>query len=77
MPVYAVLNAARTLAWLADRVLLSKGGGGHWLMDREPRHTALLTAALDEYAHPAGRRVPAGGLSHLAREVRERLTAKP
>jgi predicted nucleotidyltransferase len=67
VPVYDVLNIARTLAWLRERVVLSKREGGQWLMDREPKYTALLTAALQDYADPAGRLVETADLHDLAR----------
>ena len=73
MPVYAVLNFARTLAWLQERAVLSKRAGGHWLMERDRNRTALLTAALEEYADPCGRLVLSADLRSLARTVREHL----
>ena len=73
VPVYAVLNFARTLAWLQERAVLSKRAGGHWLMERDRNRTALLTAALEEYADPCGRLVLRADLRSLARAVGEHL----
>ncbi|GAA3381799.1 aminoglycoside adenylyltransferase domain-containing protein [Cryptosporangium minutisporangium] len=75
VPVYAVLNCARTLAWLQDRAVLSKAGGGRWLLAREARFAALATAALDEYADPSGAEVRTSELQALARMVGDRLSA--
>lgn len=74
VPVYAVLNFARTLAWLQERTLLSKREGGLWLSNRDPGYTSLLTAALAEYADPRGRTVRTTDLHRLARTVQARLT---
>jgi Domain of unknown function (DUF4111) len=73
VPVYAVLNFARTLAWLQERAVMSKPDGGRWLRDREPSYAGLLDAALDEYADPRGRPVRTRDLHRLACTVRERL----
>jgi predicted nucleotidyltransferase len=74
IPVYAVLNGARTLAWLSERAVLSKRAGGRWLIDHDPSRAELLTAALDEYADPRGRPVRTVDLQDLARIVHERVT---
>ncbi|WP_203914106.1 nucleotidyltransferase domain-containing protein [Rhizocola hellebori] len=74
VPVYPVLNFARTLAWLRERVMLSKREGGQWLMNREPPRAALLTVALQEYADPNGRLVQTTDLHDLARAVKEQLS---
>jgi streptomycin 3"-adenylyltransferase len=73
VPVYAVLNLARTLAWLRERAVLSKCEGGRWLREHDRHRTALLTAALEEYADPRGRLVRTADLHDLARAVRDRL----
>jgi len=69
VPVYAVLNFARTIAWLRERVLLSKRDGGQWLLAHEPKYAALVTAALQEYVDPCGRLVSTADLRDLARAV--------
>ena len=73
VPVYAVLNFARTLAWLRERVVLSKREGGHWLMERDRNRAALLTAALEEYADPSGRLILTADLDSLVCAVRDGL----
>jgi streptomycin 3"-adenylyltransferase len=74
VPVYEVLNFARTLAWVQGRAVLSKREGGHWLLKRDRRWTELLTAALEEYADPRGRVVATADLYTLASTVNECLT---
>ena len=69
VPVYAVLNAARTLAWLSDRVVLSKRDGGLWLADNRPELAGLARTALDEYANPRGRTARVADLRRLASAV--------
>ena len=76
VPVYAVLNFARTLAWLRERTLLSKRDGGLWLSKHDSGYASLLTAALAEYADPRGRTVRTADLHRLARTVQDRLTGR-
>jgi len=50
-PAYAVLNLARTCAFLADGSVLSKDEGGRWALAAMPdRFAPLLSAALGRYA---------------------------
>jgi predicted nucleotidyltransferase len=50
-PAYAVLNLARTCAFLTDGSILSKDEGGRWaLHGMPPRFAPLLSAALDRHA---------------------------
>ena len=72
VPVYPVLNFARTLAWLQERIVLSKRDGGRWLLDRAPQYSGLLTAALQDYADRSGRLVATADLRDLARAVTQR-----
>lgn len=54
-PVYAILNACRTLAYLREGVILSKLEGGRWARRHTaPRWRGLITAALT--AHRADTR---------------------
>lgn len=49
-PVYVVLNACRTLAYLKTGRVLSKAEGGSWALENLPaRFTQTVTDALDEY----------------------------
>ena len=50
IPVYAVLNACRTLAFLRDKSVLSKEEGGRWALANLPAgfHKTIIVA-LDEY----------------------------
>ena len=49
-PVYVVLNACRTLAFMRDRSVLSKEEGGRWALANLPaRFHKTITVALDEY----------------------------
>jgi predicted nucleotidyltransferase len=50
-PAYAVLNLARTCAFVVTGSVLSKEEGGRWALGKMPkRFEALLSAALDRYA---------------------------
>lgn len=73
VPVYAVLNIARTRAWLRDGLVLSKRDGGKWLCEADSAFSPLVTAALDEYAEPCGRMVGSDGVRKLALAVIEEL----
>jgi hypothetical protein len=54
-PVYVVLNACRTLAYLRGGDILSKDEGGVWAWQALPgRFHSTLAAALDAYRDSAG-----------------------
>ena len=54
IPVYVVLNACRTLAYLETGRVLSKAEGGAWARERLPDDArAVIDAALAEYATDA------------------------
>jgi hypothetical protein len=62
-PIYVVLNACRTLAYLRSGEILSKDEGGVWALQALPgRFHSTLAAALDAYRNSAGD----GGLSKEA-----------
>lgn len=49
-PVYYIMNLCRVLAYLRDRLVLSKAGGGRWGMDNcAPVYRELIHKALDTY----------------------------
>jgi predicted nucleotidyltransferase len=49
-PVYAILNACRVAAFVADRAILSKDEGGEWGLRALPaRWHAAIAAALSDY----------------------------
>lgn len=49
-PVYSVLNACRTLAYLRDRAILSKAEGGAWALAALPAaHRPVITDVLAAY----------------------------
>jgi streptomycin 3"-adenylyltransferase len=54
-PVYSILNACRTLAYLWTGAILSKAEGGAWaLVELPAEHHAVVAAALAAYAAPGG-----------------------
>jgi streptomycin 3"-adenylyltransferase len=68
-PVYAVLNACRTLAFLRTRRVLSKEEGGKWALENLPAEfRRTISGALDEYRHNRHDRsdLPAENLARFA-----------
>lgn len=50
--MYIILNLARVLAYKKEGLVLSKKEGGEWALSNIPsKYHALITAALEEYAH--------------------------
>ncbi len=53
VPLYAVLNSCRMIAFLECEVMLSKAEGGQWGLNNLPaRYYSLITEALKEYSCP-------------------------
>jgi streptomycin 3"-adenylyltransferase len=60
-PVYMILNACRTLAYLRDGEIFSKAEGGHWALKNIPmEHHAIIQDALSAYAGEG--EIPRNGL---------------
>ncbi len=81
-PVYVVLNACRTLAYLRGGEILSKDEGGVWALQALPgRFHSTLAAALDAYRDSAGdgslsKEAAAGFAAYMRGELEERLKVK-
>ncbi len=72
-PAYTVLNACRTLAWLADGAFRSKEEGGLWARTSLPPDLRpAVEVALDAYC---GRDVGATSLDRFEEYVRRELSA--
>ncbi|GGE36562.1 aminoglycoside adenylyltransferase domain-containing protein [Streptococcus himalayensis] len=56
-PIYTILNLCRTLAFVEQKLLLSKTTGGHWALNHQPQlNQALIQTALK--AHTKSRSFP-------------------
>lgn len=74
-PVYAILNACRTYAYLQSGAVLSKAEGGAWALTMLPSlHHALIRAALDAYANGTkDLAVPREMLASFSREMSTKI----
>ena len=50
-PVYITLNLCRVLGYVRDGLVLSKKDGGAWGVQNVPQYSAIITAALENYAN--------------------------
>ena len=75
MPVYMILNACRTLAYLQTRQYLSKDEGGLWALGRMPdQYHSLIRGALNIYRGiDDGHEFPSTLLGEFVTDVRSEI----